>query len=132
MAGTIVIDTVQSSTANPPVFQNTSGTQIGQLCRAWINYRGTTSTIMGSLNVSSVTVNSSGNFTINFTNAFADTNYAIAGFARNDLASPNGLYSLTASSTSTKTTTACQVQSAYWNGGYGTANTTEIGVVFFR
>lgn len=77
MAGTLVADTLKSSTANPPVFQNTSGVEIGQLCRAWVNFNGvTTATIRASYNVSSVTRNSTGNYTVNFINAMADANYA--------------------------------------------------------
>jgi hypothetical protein len=48
-------------------------------CRAWVNFNGTTSspsTIRGSGNVTSVTKNGTGDFTINFTTALVDTNYA--------------------------------------------------------
>jgi hypothetical protein len=100
--------------------------------RAYINYNGSTSTTTGSLNVSSVTVNAAGNYTVNFTSAFADTTYALAGFARNNNASPNAIFSLSATSTSTKTTSSCQVQTTYWNGSYGVTSTTEMGVLFVR
>lgn len=75
MAGTLVIDTVKSSTSGPPAFQNSSGVEIGQLCRAWVNFVGSTATIRASFNVSSVTRNATGDYTVNFTNALADTNY---------------------------------------------------------
>jgi hypothetical protein len=47
-------------------------------CRAWVNFDGTTSpgTIRGSGNVSSVTKNGTGDYTINFTNSLTDGNYA--------------------------------------------------------
>jgi len=48
-------------------------------CRAWVNFNGTTaspSTIRGSGNVSSVTKNGTGDYTVNFTTALADINYA--------------------------------------------------------
>lgn len=51
-------------------------------CRAWVNFNGTTaspSTIRGSGNVSSVTKNGTGDYTINFTTAIADENYSIIG-----------------------------------------------------
>lgn len=76
MAGTLVIDTVKSSTANPPSFLNTSGTEIGQLCRAWVNTDAQSATVYGSFNVSSVTYNSNNGRTVNFTNSFPDANYA--------------------------------------------------------
>ena len=45
-------------------------------CRAWVKFTGTT--INGSGNVSSVTKQSTGNYTVNMTNAMTDTNYALA------------------------------------------------------
>lgn len=79
MAGTVVIDTVQSGTTNPVAFTNTNGTAVGTLCRAWINMQlasGATPTIRGSFNISSVTRNGTGDYTYNFTTAMSDTNYA--------------------------------------------------------
>jgi len=46
-------------------------------CRAWVNFNGTgTVAIRASGNVSSITDNGVGNYTINFTTAFPDANYA--------------------------------------------------------
>ena len=76
MAGTLVIDTLKSSTTGAPTFQNTSGTEVGQLCKAWVNFNGvTTATIRASFNVSSITRNAAGDYTVNFTNALPDANY---------------------------------------------------------
>lgn len=76
MAGTLVIDTLKSSTTGAPVFQNTSGTETGQLCRAWVNTDAGSATVYASFNVSSVTYNSNNGRTVNFTNSLADANYA--------------------------------------------------------
>jgi hypothetical protein len=47
-------------------------------CRAWVNFNGTgTPAIRGSGNVSSITDVNVGRYTINFTNAMPDTNYAV-------------------------------------------------------
>ena len=44
---------------------------------AWVNFNGvTTATIRASFNVSSVTRNSTGDYTVNFTNAMPDANYS--------------------------------------------------------
>ena len=43
---------------------------------AWVNFNGTNGTIRASYNVSSVTRVGAGNYTITFTNALADANYA--------------------------------------------------------
>lgn len=46
--------------------------------KAWVNFRGTSSvTIRDSFNVSSVTDNGTGNYTVNFATALVDANYAV-------------------------------------------------------
>lgn len=46
-------------------------------CRAWVNFNGTgTVAIRASGNVSSITDNGTGDYTVNFTNAMTDANYA--------------------------------------------------------
>jgi hypothetical protein len=45
-------------------------------CRAWISYAGVGAFIRGSGNVSSVTINGTGDYTVNFTTALVDANYA--------------------------------------------------------
>jgi hypothetical protein len=48
-------------------------------CRAWVNFNGTgTVAIRASGNVSSITDNGTGDYTVNFTTALADVNYAPA------------------------------------------------------
>jgi len=49
----------------------------GTLCRAWVNFNGTgTVAIRASFNVSSITDNGTGDYTVNFTTALPDANYA--------------------------------------------------------
>ena len=50
-----------------------------QLCKAWVNFNGSTASIRASYNVSSVTKNGTGDYTINFTTALTDANYAVVG-----------------------------------------------------
>lgn len=67
MAGTVVADK----------WQNGDGTE-NYKCRAWVNFNGTgTVSIRASGNVSSITDNGTGNYTVNFTNAMSDSNYGI-------------------------------------------------------
>jgi len=48
--------------------------------RAWVNFNGTgTVAIRDSGNVSSITDNSTGNYTVNFTNNMPDVNYCMVG-----------------------------------------------------
>ena len=47
-------------------------------CRAWVNFNGTgTVAIRASGNVTSITDNGVGNYTVNFTNAMPDANYSV-------------------------------------------------------
>lgn len=74
---TLTVATVKSNTSGPPVFQDTSGAEIGTLCRAWVNFNGTgVVAIRAQFNVSSITDNGTGDYTVNFTTALADANYA--------------------------------------------------------
>jgi hypothetical protein len=53
-----------------------------QLCKAWVNFNGTgTVAIRASFNVSSITDNGTGDYTVNFTTALADANFAALGSA---------------------------------------------------
>ena len=84
--GIIATDTIQSSTTEtPPQFNDGSGAQIGTLCRAWAKFNGTAGTLTSSFNVSSVTKNATGNYSVNFTNAMPDANYS-GSFCGNGLA----------------------------------------------
>jgi len=76
--GTVKADVIQSDTAGtPPQFNDGNGTQTGTLCRAWVNFNGTgTVAIRASFNVSSITDNGTGDYTVNFTNALPDANYS--------------------------------------------------------
>ena len=55
------------------------------IAKAWVNFNGTatsgSATIRASFNVSSVTSNGTGDFTINFTTAMPDANYCLVGTA---------------------------------------------------
>ena len=49
---------------------------VAYACRAWVNFNGTgTVAIRASGNVSSITDNGTGDYTVNFTNAMPDANY---------------------------------------------------------
>jgi hypothetical protein len=57
---------------------NASGSAPVYACRAWVNFNGTgTVAIRASGNVSSITDNGTGDYTVNFTTAMPDVNYAV-------------------------------------------------------
>ena len=62
---------------------NAGGTAPIYACRAWVNFNGTgTVAIRASGNVSSITDNGIGDYTVNFTSELPDTNYVVAGSCR--------------------------------------------------
>jgi hypothetical protein len=74
---TLSVGTIQSNTTSPPTINNSAGTAIGTFCRAWVNFNGTgTVAIRASFNVTSITDNNTGDYTVNFTTAMSDANYA--------------------------------------------------------
>ena len=96
-------------------------------CRAWVNFNGTgTVAIRASGNVSSITDNGTGDYTVNFTTAMPDVNYAAVGSNGNDVAS--GLLEV---SVSGKSTTA---QRVFSKNGSTNANVDQslISVAVFR
>ena len=92
--GTTGIDTVQDGivtdgklnlTANSQEIKdalNATGSAPIYACRAWVNFDGTgTVAIRESGNVSSITDNGTGDYTVNFTTAMPDANCSISGSA---------------------------------------------------
>ena len=76
---TASITTGTVTTLNAP--SGVLATQNGMtgICKAWVRFTGSaTPTINGSFNVSSITYNGTGDFSINFTTAMPDANYAAA------------------------------------------------------
>lgn len=107
MAGKLVIDTLQDSSGN-----SASATDaIKGSAKAWVNFNGvTTAVIRASYNVSSVTRNAVGDYTVNFTNALTDANYS-ASVASGLLGSTYGFPAfngLTGTGTSPFSATQCR------------------------
>ena len=91
-------------------------------CRAWVHFDGSgTPAIRASGNVSSITDNGTGDYTVNFTTSMPDGNYAVSGAARYaDNASPTAVRYLGISSgaafASAMTTSSVRVVVAFANG----------------
>jgi hypothetical protein len=69
--------TLTTPNINSAQIATVSGTAPLYMCRAWVNFNGTgTPAIRASGNVSSITDNGTGTYTINITTALADTNFA--------------------------------------------------------
>lgn len=71
------------STIKVNAIQDTAGVE-RYMARAWVNFNGTgTVAIRASGNVSSITDNGAGDYTVNFTTAMPDANYSFGGGAHN-------------------------------------------------
>jgi len=103
---TLAVGTIKSVSSAAPVFQNTSGTEIGQICKAWVNFDGTgTIAMRDNFNVSSITDGGTGVYTANFTTAMANANYAsVVSTGNND----KGRYGIMIDSDD-KTTSGCKI-----------------------
>lgn len=76
-------------------------------CRAWVNFNGTgTPAIRASGNVSSITDNGTGDYTVNFTTAMPDANYCITCSATR----PDTIQCEIIGPIQTQTSSACRVQ----------------------
>ena len=83
VVGTTDTQTLTNKTLTTPNIDSAqiptvSGTAPLYMCRAWVNFNGTgTVAIRASGNVTSITDNGTGDYTVNFTTAMSDTNYAV-------------------------------------------------------
>jgi hypothetical protein len=104
----------------------------GTLCRAWVNFNGTgTVAIRAQYNVSSITDNGTGDYTVNFATAMVDANYAVSV----ESYAVGSNYTVKRS-TVTKTTTTFNFGTAGW-GGAAASNTAAadsefVSVAIFR
>ena len=104
------------STIKTNTLQNVAGTLsvpvstvVNGSAKAWVNFNGTgTVAIRAAFNVSSITDNGTGDYTVNFTSAVSDSNYSVSTataplYAGLDYGW-NGVGTLTTSSVKIKTT----------------------------
>ena len=98
--------------------------------RAWVNFNGTgTVAIRASYNVSSITDNGTGDYTVNFTTAMPDANYAINVSSRQDTTDEN--YSAHISRGVVPTTGGCTV-STFTPTIYQRVDHSYVHVAIFR
>jgi hypothetical protein len=84
------------STLKVNTLQTAAGVEV-YTAKAWVNFNGTgTVAIRGSGNVSSITDNGTGDYTVNFTNAMTDANYSVSinGTVRGDTSSSSGVFQI--------------------------------------
>ena len=113
------------------------GTAYG--CRAWVNFNGTgTVAIRDSANVSSITDNGTGDYTVNFTNNMPDTNYCVNGTCLGGSTSGSNYIIFggkNANTSNTQTVSAVQITLAYvasTSGNGGLLDHNVINASIFR
>ena len=98
-------------------------------CRAWVNFNGTgTVAIRASGNVSSITDNGTGDYTVNLITPMIDTNYSLCGMARDGEDDFPGV-ALFRKLSSIKTTSSSQVHSFYMSTAF---DVPECNIMLFR
>lgn len=87
--------------------------------KAWVNFDGVTGTIRSSYNVSSVTKNGTGDYTVNFATPMADANYSMSGICNNAFGMVVGLAPGNSYTTVTlKTTSQVRIVTRNWETLY--------------
>jgi hypothetical protein len=120
---TVTVQTISNGTVS-----TSSANVIQGSAKAWVNFDGTTSTIRASYNVSSVTLVSTGDYVVNFTNAFSDINFAtVCSCGRNG---GTGAYLALVSDRIPQTTTGVQIYTLDLPGTL--RNTPYVAVSCFR
>lgn len=100
-------------------------------CRAWVNFNGTgTVAIRASGNVTSITDNGVGDYTVNFTNAMPDINYAAVSTS-----GASSQLSQIWDGARAKTTTTYPIYTMYassLSGGGGAVDSINVQIAIFR
>ena len=132
LATTVANPTFTTPNINSAQFATVTGTAPIYPCRAWVNFNGTgTVAIRASGNVSSITDNGTGDYTVNFTTAMPDTNYAVAGCAYWP-ASDVLVASLYESGLTARTVSAVRVRNTYVFSGITLYDGAFTSVSIFR
>ena len=84
-----------------------AGAQGPSYMKAWVNFNGITGTIRSSYNVTSITKNSTGDYTIIYTTALPDANYAVIGMGAGDTVYAS--YGVYVQQKSAPTTSSCAI-----------------------
>jgi hypothetical protein len=108
---------------------NASGSAPMYACRAWVNFNGEdTASIRASGNVSSITDNGTGDYTVNFTTAMPDANYAMSGSGEDTDGAGDVL--IGRANGGTKTMFACRIKTV--TSGASVDDFPSVEVMFFR
>jgi len=126
------------STLRVDTIQNAAGTDspisVPGTAKAWVNFNGTgTVAIRASYNVSSITDNGTGQYTVNFTTAMPDTNYATVGSGYTQSAGlPAFTDAIRAIIAYSNNSSSCRIQLYRTNANLFDTDAIEMNVAVFR
>jgi hypothetical protein len=131
MAGTLITSTLQGTTLTDGTNSTSTTNCIQGSAKAWVNFVGSSGSINASYNVSSVTRNTTGSYTLNFTNAFSNSNYATVGTVQSpNTGSVSNPLALNISNETPPTTSNVTVRTLYYSSTY--YDYSAVNVVVFR
>ena len=127
---TLKVATIQDTSGN----NSSTPNEVAQgRAKAWVNFDGTGSSISidDSFNVSSITDNSTGNYTINFTNAMPNAEYAVVGSVETTNATPVVVTTFGNPSGTSRTTSSVRIAASYIQSSIVNTDAIECSVVVF-
>ena len=128
MAGTLVANTINTDTG----LFSTNNAYSG-IAKAWVSFVGSSGSINNSFNITSVTRNGTGDYTITFATAMPNANYTMAFLLGNGTSQAAGTaWTITLYSTATTSTTSVRVSAGYTsNGATGVFDPNPVTIAFF-
>jgi hypothetical protein len=127
MAGTLTVGTLSDGTNSGSATDAIKGS-----ARAWVNFQGTgTVSIRANYNVSSITDNGTGTYTLNFTNAMPDTNYVIFGSTRYNTTENvrENIFVGNWRQSTSRQTTSCKISTVNTSPGLFDCDTVMVGIL---
>ena len=113
MAGALTISTLNNDTGVLATQNGMTG-----IAKAWVNFNGTgTVVIRSAFNVSSITDNGTGDYTVNFTTAMPNANYSAIATIQESGGNFSSVATITNSSATSPTTSAVRFTTFGWTGG---------------
>lgn len=103
--------------------------------KAWVNFNGTgTVAILAAFNVTSITDNGTGSYTVNFTTAMPDVNYSVTGSAMRSSDNYTAIFTAPVNTDAggTRTTTAAKVGAVLLGVTVSNVDAGYMSVAIFR
>jgi len=131
MAGSFVANQLNTDTG---VFQNNNA--FNGMAKAWVIFNGASPTIYGQHNVSSITRNAAGDYTINFLIPMVNANYSVIGSSSLNTTSAAYTFVISNAMSTTPfvqapTTTACRIVVTNSNASSGVVDAFYTSVAIF-